>query len=331
MPKMKRKSVLYISNQSFNSQKVLMYFYEKGIDFEIFILDAEYGENYSSWYLRINPRGELPTLEIDDKFVFGSDEILDFVEEKGFGRKTLLSSAKDFKLDSIKTKVLDISIEQLTFGTAYFPQYRTHNIPPLNSETFRSRMINYINNRSERLRLISKKNAGTPAEAILLAKAMENAVKAKRYFDPVEHQKVLTQVQTVLEEIENHLSNNFFNQEEKKFSIMFLNGQNLTKVDCLLAIVLHQIERLGYNDYITKEKPMLSRWWNMMKNQESFKKSTKNPLINISVLKQKIVENKFTIITVLGLFAAFAFGYFYRTHRNETQTMTRFIILEKLW
>lgn len=328
---MENKPVLYICHQSFRSQKVLMNFYEKGIDFEIQVLDSENGENYSSSYLRLNPRGELPTLEIDDKFISGYDEIIDYVEEKGFGRKTLLSNAKDFKLDSIKTKILDISIEQLIFGTAYFPQYRTHDVPPLNSETFRSRMIDYINTRSERLRLIAKKNSGTPAEAILLAKAIESTGNKKRYFDPDEHQKILTQVLTVLEEIENHLSNSFSKKEEKSSPIMYLDGQQLTGIDCLLAIVLHQVEWLGYNDYITKEKPSLSRWWNMMKNRESFHKSTKNSIINISVLKRKIVENKFQIITVLGLFAAFALGYFYRTHTNETQKMTRFIILEKLW
>ena len=42
----------------------------------IYILDDENGENYSPRYLKINPRGELPTLEIDDRFVSGSDEIL---------------------------------------------------------------------------------------------------------------------------------------------------------------------------------------------------------------------------------------------------------------
>ena len=333
---MVEKVILYTSYQSFHSQKVLIYLYEKGVEFETCVLDAENGENYTSWYLNINPRGELPTLEVEDKFISGSDEIIDYVKQKVLGRQSLKSTSspgQELKLNSIQAKLLDVPVEQLIFGTAYFPQCRTSDVPPFNSESFRAKMIRYNETRCQTLRLISKENSGTPAEAILLAKAIEYTTKTRKYADQEEHQKILKQILSVLEEMENHLSKKFFNEDEQKYPFYMefqLKGKALTDIDCLLAVILHQLEYLGYNTYITRWFA-LSRWWKIVQKRDSFQRSTKVPIFNIPVLKRKISEHRFKIITVLGLFAAFAFGYSYRSSRSYNQTMTRFIILEKLW
>ena len=331
---MEEKPILYFSYQSFHSQKVLMYFYEKGVEFDSYVIDDENGEKFDSWYLRMNPRGELPTLEVEDKFISGSEEIIDYVEEKQFGRKSLIVKSvnhRESKINTIKEKLIAIPIEQLTIGTAYFPQYRTHDVPPFSSESFRSWMIQCNKTRCDRLRIVSKNNFGTPAEAILLAKAIEYTGKTRKYADEKEHQKILKQILSVLEEIENSLSKEFCNGKEPNYPVMYLDGQTLTEVDCLLAVILHRVAWLGYNEYITKDKPVLSCWWKMMQKRESFQKSTKVPIFSIPVLKRKICEHKFKIITALGLIAAFAFGYSYRSHKCDNQTMKRFIILEKLW
>lgn len=331
---MEDKPILYFSYQSLHSQKVLMYFYEKGVDFNSYVIDDENGENHCSWYLRINPRGELPTLEVDDKFISGSEEIIDYVEDKEFGRKSLIfKSTKDpeSKIDSIKKRLIAIPIEQLTIGTAYFPQYRTNDVPPFNSESFRSWMILYNKTRCERLRMASKTNSGTTAEAILLAKAFEYTGKTRKYADEEEYQKVLKQILSLLEEIESNLAIQFCKGKERNYPMMYLDGQTLTVADCLLAVILHRIAWLGYSNYIIKDKPLLTSWWKLMQKRESFQKSTKISVFNIPVLKRKICEHKFKIITVLGLLAAFAFGYSYRSNKCDHPTIKRFIILEKLW
>lgn len=60
--------------------QVLMALYEKNIDFEPLIVDITKGEQYSSWFLEINPRGEIPVLKMKDALIPDSTRILDYLE-----------------------------------------------------------------------------------------------------------------------------------------------------------------------------------------------------------------------------------------------------------
>lgn len=57
-----------------------MALYEKNIEFEPLIVDITKGEQYSSWFLELNPRGEIPVLKIHDEIIPDSTRIIDFLE-----------------------------------------------------------------------------------------------------------------------------------------------------------------------------------------------------------------------------------------------------------
>lgn len=57
-----------------------MALYEKNIKFEPLIVDITRGEQYSSWFLEINPRGEIPVLKVSTQIIPDSTRILDFLE-----------------------------------------------------------------------------------------------------------------------------------------------------------------------------------------------------------------------------------------------------------
>lgn len=57
-----------------------MAMYEKNIDFVPLEVDITKGEQYSSWFLEINPRGEIPVLKVNDNIIPDSTRILDFLE-----------------------------------------------------------------------------------------------------------------------------------------------------------------------------------------------------------------------------------------------------------
>lgn len=57
-----------------------MALYEKNIDFEPLEVDITKGEQYSSWFLEINPRGEIPVLKVDNETIPDSTRILDYLE-----------------------------------------------------------------------------------------------------------------------------------------------------------------------------------------------------------------------------------------------------------
>lgn len=57
-----------------------MAMYEKNIDFVPLEVDITKGEQYSSWFLEINPRGEIPVLKVNDNIIPDSTRILDYLE-----------------------------------------------------------------------------------------------------------------------------------------------------------------------------------------------------------------------------------------------------------
>lgn len=57
-----------------------MSLYEKNVDFEPLMVDITKGEQYSSWFLDINPRGEIPVLKVKNEVIPDSTRILDYLE-----------------------------------------------------------------------------------------------------------------------------------------------------------------------------------------------------------------------------------------------------------
>lgn len=57
-----------------------MALYEKNIEFEPLLVDITKGEQYSSWFLDINPRGEIPVLKVKNEVIPDSTRILDYLE-----------------------------------------------------------------------------------------------------------------------------------------------------------------------------------------------------------------------------------------------------------
>lgn len=57
-----------------------MALYEKNVEFEPLTVDITKGEQYSSWFLEINPRGEIPVLKVNNETIPDSARILDYLE-----------------------------------------------------------------------------------------------------------------------------------------------------------------------------------------------------------------------------------------------------------
>lgn len=57
-----------------------MALYEKNVDFKPLTVDIIQGEQYSSWFLEINPRGEIPVLKVKNETIPDSTRILDYLE-----------------------------------------------------------------------------------------------------------------------------------------------------------------------------------------------------------------------------------------------------------
>lgn len=58
-----------------------MALHEKKLPFESQPVNILRGDQYESWFLKINPRGEVPVLQDDTKIIPDSNNILDYLED----------------------------------------------------------------------------------------------------------------------------------------------------------------------------------------------------------------------------------------------------------
>lgn len=65
----------------FEYSQILIALYEKQIPFHAQIVDVTKGEQYSPWFLELNPRGEVPVLQNGVQIIPESSRILSYLED----------------------------------------------------------------------------------------------------------------------------------------------------------------------------------------------------------------------------------------------------------
>jgi len=281
--KMETKPALYHFYTSFFSQKAKMFLYEKEIEFDGRVVNLMTNETQSSWYLEVNPRGEVPAMKFGDDVVNGSDKILDYIEANKLGKRSLYPTDPDLlsKHNQFYSKLEATDIEKMTYGTAFHPHIRNNKKHPI-KWPFSELMKNHMINRSKGLRKKAEENAGTPAEAALLAKAEEHDAKMYLFTSEDEHKKILQGIKDLLDEIEKELSSHK--------DVSWLIDDNFSAADCLLAIILNRLDFVGHEDYMSpKVRPFLAAWWSRTKDRKSFLAVTKShPSIPLYFMKSKL-------------------------------------------
>ena len=56
--------------------------YEKGLKFDDVFVNIRNGEQRADWFLKVNPKGEVPALVHGDKVIVDSEKIIDYVDEE---------------------------------------------------------------------------------------------------------------------------------------------------------------------------------------------------------------------------------------------------------
>jgi glutathione S-transferase len=119
---------LYHNDMSSCAQKVRLTLAEKGLEWESRHLDLRAGEHQKEWYIKLNPRAVVPTLNDGDIVVPESNVINEYLDERftdpplkpadPFGRARMRLWTK--QLDE---GVHDAGIAILSFGVAFRHQY----------------------------------------------------------------------------------------------------------------------------------------------------------------------------------------------------------------
>ncbi|XP_053606909.1 ganglioside-induced differentiation-associated protein 1 [Plodia interpunctella] len=272
--------LLYCNYYSFYSQKVLMALYEKNISFEPYIVDITRGEQYSSWFLEINPRGEIPVLKVNDEIIPDSTRILDYLEKYLDPElPPLINVSTDDKVIKNINKFRDL-VEALpagviTVGSFFHPHLSGRPKFPFVLPV-RELLKHGDMGSSQNLRKLAEENP--KAKAILLYKAEIQDRKHEILANEEEYFKILNVVDEVLSRIEEELRN----QTEGNW----LCCENFSIADITLAILLQRLWELGLENryWAGGKRPLLEKYFNHVKQRESFKQTIPNLPVHIKMI-----------------------------------------------
>ncbi|XP_072947713.1 ganglioside-induced differentiation-associated protein 1 [Epargyreus clarus] len=276
----KTNNFLYCNYYSFYSQKVLMALYEKNINFEPLIIDITKGEQYSSWFLEINPRGEIPVLKVNNEIIPDSTRIMDYLElyldEES---PPLINVSTDPKvlvnINRFRELIEALPAGVITVGSFFHPHLRgTPKLPfilPVREVLKSGDLLS-----SKNLRRLAEENP--KAKGILLYKADIQDRKHEILTSEEEYLKILNIVDEVLSQVENQLK---LQQEDN-----WLCCENFTIADVNLAVLLQRLWELGFEQryWADGKRPHLENYFNRVKQRDSFKKTIPNFPVHIKMI-----------------------------------------------
>ncbi|VVC86747.1 unnamed protein product [Leptidea sinapis] len=271
---------LYCSYYSFYSQKVLMALYEKNIEFEPLLIDITKGEQYSPWFIEINPRGEIPVLKVNNAIIPDSTRILDYLEfYLNQDTQPLINVSSDTKvlknINKFRELIEALPAGLITVGSFYHPKLCGRPKLPFILPV-REVLKNGDLSSSKNLRKLAKENP--KAERVLLYKAEIQEKKHEIIANEEEYLKVLNIVDEVLTQVEEQLSN----QSEGNW----LCCETFTIADINLAILLQRLWELGLEGryWTGGKRPCIENFFNRVKERDSFKKTIPSLPVHIKMI-----------------------------------------------
>ncbi|XP_077289097.1 ganglioside induced differentiation associated protein 1 [Arctopsyche grandis] len=262
--------ILYYHPYSFYAQKVVMTLHEKELNFEPIVINLIKGEQYSSTFLKINPRGEVPVLLDNGKIIPDSARIIDYLEDNfSNGSVRLIPLGKNLdvraKVEKYRQMIDPLPAGAITMGSFFHSelcgQQKMPFIKPIRMK-FKDAEINSANN----LRLHAELNPD--AKSVLLKKAENQDKKHQLITTKEEYKKILDSVAEVLEKVESELANH---DEEG----MWLCSKEYSIADISLTILLVRLDALGLDSYFwtNGKSKYIEKYYRRVQKRDSFKKT----------------------------------------------------------
>ncbi|XP_012255596.2 ganglioside-induced differentiation-associated protein 1 [Athalia rosae] len=265
---------LYYHRYSFYSQKVLLALYEKKLEFKKREVDITRGEQYGSWFLGLNPRGEVPVLQDGDKIIPESVRIIDYLEDHFNGDNVSALVPSDV---SKKQKVLELRriLDQLpgnvlTIGSFHHKRFVDKPKLPFIGPV-RWLLSRAEEKSAETLRINAEKIPA--AREVLLRKAAAQEKTHEIVEDNEKFETALTQVDKALGNVEDALKNG-----------PWIGGEQFTVADVSLAVLLERMSGLGLDSRLWGEREEIKNYYERLQQRESFKAAIPrgwSPLISL--------------------------------------------------
>ncbi|XP_055686597.1 ganglioside-induced differentiation-associated protein 1 [Lutzomyia longipalpis] len=279
--------VLFYHSQSFYSQKVLLVLYEKNINFLAYEVNVAAGEQYTPWFLDLNPKGEVPVLKIGSLVVPESAQIINYVErnfQQEPHRRLLprdLMPQQEKKILRLSNLISKLPIGTISMGSFIHADFSPNPKPPFIAPVRRA-LVTSDRVMSNQLKCYAKDN---PIYAeVLLRKSDFYARKRDIICKRDDYVKLLGRLEEILEEIENELRSH-------GNADWWLCSSHFTLADCCLGILLYRLYALGLEDYLWGKRPHIGAYFARLYARESFLRAIPSRISTLRTMWNKTPAN----------------------------------------
>ncbi|KAI5694774.1 hypothetical protein M8J75_005176 [Diaphorina citri] len=262
--------LLYFHHNSFYSQKVIMTLHEKKLNFKTHLVNLASNEQYESWFLEVNPLGEVPVLVDGVKIIPDSKRIIQYVEDNfSNGYKRLLPTDMDSKMDviALRDEIDSLPVGLITKGAPHHPDFLLNPKSPF----LPSNRAFMMDNQSRKPQVIRKAADVNPSISdILLDKATRQEQFNKELNNVQNYEQALERVDEVMNRIEAILIEN---NKEKPKTFVYLFSTDFTMADISLTVLLVRLDQLGLSHryWNGSLRPIIAQYYSQVKQRESFK------------------------------------------------------------
>lgn len=239
--------MLYHHPLSVCSMKVRLALEEKGLPWSGRVIDiVQKQEQLEPWYLVLNPKGVVPTLEYSNsanQVVTDSAAILRFIGDLPEGNSLIPKDGEKLELMNTLIDLADNIDLQILSYARHPSQEKSGSI---------------LDARIEKSRQLAEKH---PELKDSYQECAARSEKAKALRVSSEHvESIETDAIAALSEIESRLQ-----------AAAFIAGDAYTLADVIWTVVLSRLELLDYQEWINGERfPLVSKYYERMQQRESF-------------------------------------------------------------
>ncbi|XP_042909498.2 ganglioside-induced differentiation-associated protein 1 [Parasteatoda tepidariorum] len=287
--------LLYQCYPSYYCQKVVFALQEKKLKYKSRIIDLYRGEQLEPWFLKINPKGEVPVLQDGVKIIPDSRRIIDYIEDNFSNGNTprLIpekGSVSYQTMERMRDLLDNIPIGLITYGCLFNTSLTgiiKMSAPEIRTRQGAYNMIeNLINDYSEK---------NTDFKDLYSAKKTNLEKNRANAMNVSEVENGLLDVEYALKEVEKVLASH--EGEQKKW---WLCCEKFTIADISLSVFIKRLNDLGLTDRFFKdnELPNLQEYFTRVQLRESYKK-TMNQSTNI-INTFRAMETKDQMLVTVG-------------------------------
>ncbi|KQS43617.1 ganglioside-induced differentiation-associated protein 1 isoform X2 [Drosophila erecta] len=259
------KPVLFFHPYNFHAQKVLMVFYEKKIDFFPYVVDLCNGEQYSNWFLNLNPKGDVPVLQDGALVIPSSTHIINYVESKFRGDRALKPPHNTKAFDQML--LFEQAMARLPVGTLSLGSFIHDDLKLVPKAPFIGPVRQSCLKNNEKVLELLRHSVDDQAtnKAALQHKLDIQLRRHKLASSREDFQRVLDAVRHFLLYAEQELSAQAPRSE-------WLTGDELSVADISLGLLLHRLYQLGFENQLWAfgKLPQVEAYFLRFRQRESF-------------------------------------------------------------